>query len=287
MLSQVTREALHDAFLTRFFARVWDNDCPDPSFFRDASVVLVPPFNGAKHYFELQRLKNDDEEALPRSMRHVDAPTRDWAVQEKREGIWKELRARALVVAEKEAAKAKDSAADVDSRAAKRARASTLDSSAGRVDAWARLCTAQEDVEELSPQEEMANAVDSELKAYRDQNIPSANLSPKRALQYWAGSGRLKFPRLSKVAQQVFGNQTSAAQIERDFCSARNLLSGRRSRTDVQYIEMMLFLHLNYDRIPRIVQGLKPGSLKDHLPKRFTGVDAELEEADTFFSEGL
>ena len=89
------------------------------------------------------------------------------------------------------------------------------------------------------------------------------------------------------MAQQVFGNQTSAAQIERDFCSLGNLLSGRRSRTDVRYIEMMLFLHLNYDRIPRIVQGLKPGSLREHLPEYFTGVDVELEEADTFFSEGL
>ena len=39
--------------------------------------------------------------------------------------------------------------------------------------------------------------------------------------------------------------------------------------------------------IPRIVQGLKPGSLKEHLPKRFTGLDAELEEADHFSSEGL
>ena len=43
----------------------------------------------------------------------------------------------------------------------------------------------------------------------------------------------------------------------------------------------------NSIRIARIVQGLKPGSLKEHLPKRFTGVDAELEEADLFFSEGL
>ena len=42
----------------------------------------------------------------------------------------------------------------------------------------------------------------------------------------------------------------------------------------------------NSNRIPRIVQGLKPGSLKEHLPKRFTGVDAELEEADLFFCEG-
>ena len=43
----------------------------------------------------------------------------------------------------------------------------------------------------------------------------------------------------------------------------------------------------NSNRIPRIVQGLKPGSLEEHLPKRFTRVDAELEEADLFFSEGL
>lgn len=106
----------------------------------------------------------------------VDAPMFDWAVQEKREGIWKEICTPAMVVAEKEAAKAKDSVTDETSRNAKPARATTADSSTEKVGAWAKLGPEQQEEYEMSPEEEMAKAVDNKLKANRDKNTPTSNL---------------------------------------------------------------------------------------------------------------
>lgn len=51
------------------------------------------------------------------------------------------------------------------------------------------------------------------------------------------------------MAQQELGNQASSAAIERDFSGAVDL-SGRRRRMDDYYVEMMIFLYLNFRRIP-------------------------------------
>ncbi|CAM9854875.1 unnamed protein product, partial [Sphacelaria rigidula] len=90
--------------------------------------------------------------------------------------------------------------------------------------------------------------------------------------------GKIRFRRLRSVAQQTFGNQASAAQIERDFGGAGQLLSSRRSRLDDFYVEMLLLLHLNFAKIPVAVPAFTTASISSFIPKRFTGADPELRE---------
>lgn len=54
-VATTSRWALANALTTKFFARVWDEEVPDPSFFTDAAVVLLPLFHPAKN-FEMARL---------------------------------------------------------------------------------------------------------------------------------------------------------------------------------------------------------------------------------------
>ena len=107
--------------------------------------------------------------------------------------------------------------------------------------------------------------------------------SPREAIKFWGKPNTsMNFRILRRVAQQVFGNQASAAQIERDFGSAGVLLSGRRSRMNGFYVEMMRFLHLNFSRIPHVVPMLQKAAAESCLPKRFTGRDPELLRAHEY-----
>ena len=45
-----TRSEGAAAFAARFYSRVWDDTAADPSFFRDAAVMLTPPFHSGKHF---------------------------------------------------------------------------------------------------------------------------------------------------------------------------------------------------------------------------------------------
>lgn len=85
-VAQGTRRALADALVTRFFARVWDKNAPDLSLFRNAAVVLVPPFHAARHLDELN-LDCNDEEALPRNEKAL-VPTSDTDVDDMRDSTW-------------------------------------------------------------------------------------------------------------------------------------------------------------------------------------------------------
>jgi len=62
------------------------------------------------------------------------------------------------------------------------------------------------------------------------------------------------FPFLAPVAQQVFGNQAGAAQVERDFSKCANLLTRHRSRVDTYWVEMIMFLNANFKHIPDFQQ---------------------------------
>ena len=105
---------------------------------------------------------------------------------------------------------------------------------------------------------------------------------PRDALSFWKGAANLRYPKLWRVAQQVYGNQASAAQIERDFGGAGQLLSSRRNRLDCMYAEMLLFLHLNFDQIPQDVPAIRSDALKTFFPRRFTGTNAEFDQAMQF-----
>ena len=50
----------------------------------------------------------------------------------------------------------------------------------------------------------------------------------------------------------------------------------------VFYVEIMLFLHLNFTRIPQVVPMLKKTAAQLCLPKRFSGRDPELLQAHEY-----
>ena len=90
-----TRKLLNSALVSRFYSRVWDSNTPDPSVFRDAAVLLTPPFNGGKHFQGL-RLLASDADALP-STSKASAPTSDADVQSKLDGVWSVIETRAVL----------------------------------------------------------------------------------------------------------------------------------------------------------------------------------------------
>lgn len=96
-------------------------------------------------------------------------------------------------------------------------------------------------------------------------------LKTEHVLQFWGKSGKHAFPYYRHVAQQVYGNQASAAQIERDFSGAGNLLTGKRSRLDTYWVEMALFLYLNQGCIPKIVPAYSPKGHQEHHSQALHG----------------
>ena len=297
-VARTTREKLREAFASRFTSRVWDSSSADPSFFRDAAVVLLPTFSSAKHLNMLKLIDGDDE-GLPAAKAAL-VPTTDAEVTSAREKIWDEVRERAVKAALVEGAKTDDMA---NARASKRAKVSTPSGAlnSGSIassgsSAWAMFehDQGEQDLNVRSPeaQEERRkadtkNAVNEEISRFKDAHTSTSWLPPRSALVFWSGSAKLQFPKLWRVAQQVYGNQSTAAQIERDFGSAGQLLSSRRSRLDGMYAEMMLFLHLNFKEIPQQIPAIKAASLHEYFPARFTGANKEFEEAMKFVNSGM
>ena len=70
-------------------------------------------------------------------------------------------------------------------------------------------------------------------------------------LPSWGSNGKLLFPCLAPVAQQVLGNQAAAAQIGFDFISGcGNLIVPSRSRIETYWVEMVMFLKGKIEPIP-------------------------------------
>ena len=111
----------------------------------------------------------------------------------------------------------------------------------------------------------------------------------KDVLRWWGRSDKFKFPYLTPVAQKVlvFGNQATASQVERDFSGCVNLLKPDRSRIDTYWVEMVMFLKVNYEHIPEpediFIVAAK--DIRACLPERFTGKDTDLVAAEAVFDE--
>lgn len=101
-------------------------------------------------------------------------------------------------------------------------------------------------------------------------------------LAYWASAGKHAFPSLKHVAQQVFGNQASAASVERDFSGCGNLLVPKRSRIETYWVEMVMFLKANFSCIPEYkdVPQISSKDIRKCLPARFDGKSEDLLAAE-------
>ena len=104
-------------------------------------------------------------------------------------------------------------------------------------------------------------------------------------LGWWGRLGKLKFPYLTPVAQQVFGNQAAAAQVERDFSGCGNLLKPNRSRMDTYWVEMVMFLKANYEHIldHENIPMIAAKNIRACLLERFSGKDTDLVAAEAAF----
>ncbi|CAM9278903.1 unnamed protein product, partial [Hapterophycus canaliculatus] len=96
-------------------------------------------------------------------------------------------------------------------------------------------------------------------------------LDTRDVLPWWCRTGRKMFPYLAPVAQQVLGNQAAAAQVERDFSAAGNLLVPNRSRIDTYWVEMVMFLYVNFEHIPALkaIPMIASKDIRSCLPARF------------------
>lgn len=77
-----TRRELVKVLATRFHVRVWDEEPRNPSF-RDAAVLLTPPFNTGSQALKLTKV---DRDVIPPSSGLV-APATDEAVMQKLDGV--------------------------------------------------------------------------------------------------------------------------------------------------------------------------------------------------------
>lgn len=93
------------------------------------------------------------------------------------------------------------------------------------------------------------------------------------------------FPYLAPVAQQVFGNQASTAQVERDFSACGNLLVPNRSRIHTYWVEIVMFLHVNFEHIPasKDIPIIADKDAPACLPTWFTGWSHDLQAAEAAF----
>ena len=111
----------------------------------------------------------------------------------------------------------------------------------------------------------------------------------KDVLRWWGRSGKLKFPYLAPVVQQVlvlvFGNQAAAAQVKRNLSGSSNLLNPNRSRIDTYWVEMVMFLKTNYEYIPEHedIPMVVAKDIRAYLPEWFTGKDTDLVAAEAAF----
>ena len=95
-----TRKELSKALVQRLYGRVWDPADEDPSPFRDAAVLLTPPFNTGR-YMEAFRLIEEDAEYLASGKQYL-APTTDEEVSTKLAGCWTDITKRAEEAAREE-----------------------------------------------------------------------------------------------------------------------------------------------------------------------------------------
>ncbi|CAB1105816.1 unnamed protein product [Ectocarpus sp. CCAP 1310/34] len=93
-VAQKARNELCRALVSRFYGRVWDDSCLDPSMFCDAACLLTPPFSEG-NYLSAMKLTAEEDEYLAAGSTVV-APTSDEDVREKLEGIWVEINKRAV-----------------------------------------------------------------------------------------------------------------------------------------------------------------------------------------------
>lgn len=124
-----TRKELSKALVQRLYGRMWDKESADPSPFRDAAVLLTPPFNTGK-YLHALRLTLADAEHLATRKKSL-APTLDDEVTTKLDACWADIKTRTWGAAREQQRRSASPIAD-DQPSFKRLRAEGSNSSTAR-----------------------------------------------------------------------------------------------------------------------------------------------------------
>ena len=80
-----------------------------------------------------------------------------------------------------------------------------------------------------------------------DDSIADEQTNP---LEYWIVNSH-RFPKLAKLAKEVFSCQASTVGIERCFNISKIIISDRRTRTADDSPEMQMFYNVNCDLLDR------------------------------------
>lgn len=104
-------------------------------------------------------------------------------------------------------------------------------------------------------------------------------------LPWWRKKGKVKYPYLAPVAQQVFGSRTAAAQVERDSSAYGNLLVTNQSRIGKYWVEIVMFLKANNEHIPAYgdIPRIAAKDIRSCIPARFKGHESGLVDAEAEF----
>ncbi|CAB1098026.1 unnamed protein product [Ectocarpus sp. CCAP 1310/34] len=273
-VAQKARDKLCRALVSRFYGHVWDDSCLDPSMFCDAACLLTPPFSEG-NYLSAMKLTAEEDDNLA-AVSTVVAPTSDEDVREKLEGIWAEIKKRAVTAVKTEQNRVAGEGGGQGSDPFKRARTS------GAVPS--RRKNYEDDFSmfgcnEVAPSQSDGGDVDfveeevsGEIIRYKGVFMKPIDLPPSDVLAYWNKVGKQMFPSLKYVAQQTFGSQASAAQIERDFSHCGLFSTGNRSRAEEYWLEMVMVLKGNYELIPdyKDIPSIDSKDIRKCLPAKYS-----------------
>lgn len=275
---RATRMALRSAMVSRYHGRVWSGNQSFPSFYRDAQVALVPSYSKA-NVLQWMKLETIDASAVstPQSV----APTAQAEVTARIDATWKGITTIAVQAAREQAEREiATHPAKIQKTQQSEVPPTKVDRARDEDDELANMLSDDDENETKDHRDDIETAVDIELGRYRAVSISRTDLKLNEALNYWQETGNHAFPVLRHVAQQVFGNQASAARIARDFSGVEQLLRGRRSRLDTYWVEMLMFLHLNFDIIPPYIPSIPSKEIRTFLPMWFNEADEELRAAE-------
>lgn len=107
---------------------------------------------------------------------------------------------------------------------------------------------------------------DAFLAMGANETIATSPLS--LTVAYWEGQGSRQYPNMSRAARVLLSVPASSAVLEKDFSSTGRLGTGSRSRLDVAYSEMVLFLHGSKEFIPEDVPVLSAVQAEKAVPSR-------------------
>eukprot|EP00752_Nemacystus_decipiens_P010971 g9750.t1 len=321
------REELSRVLVHEFYSRIWHrgtahpSPCPLPSPFRDAAVLLTPPFVSGK-YLEALRLTAADRRFLPATAGEeagplvATAPTTEEEVAGKLDAAWADIRARASQATREEQRRSvsKDDGGGADQQQPLRKRPRVKGSASsgpatpggfasfgwgGEPSVFAAFgngetgdSTEDEDEEDGDGMDSdgrwMDAAVAEEVDRYREVLIKPKELGCQNVLTWWRRTGQKTFPYLAPVAQQVLGHRGPAApRSDRDSNGYCSLLTLNRSRTDTYWAEMVMFLKENFEHIPAakdmISATISAKEVQACLPSWFHGRDADLVAAEAAF----